>query len=226
MPINFTLDSQKSISLKQSECFYIENIQKQGVITLKNLKKGQIEDVYIIKDTFVQGIQLNEQQNNSVGDFYFVDDKKIQLLSTSSKINDLEKFNLVVTSKSSSGNDKYLFEEESGGQNIINSTIGDDFQEIIQKVYITQEDYNYRRIIITQEDLSPYYGLRTEYFKFSYYSEDIGDNVEDIVWYSSLSIDYLEKNSTIPIWIKVQLPKLGLTTINRDIQLHYTQQEC
>lgn len=226
MQLNFTLDSQKSIQLKQQEYFTIGNISEMGTITLQKLRRGSIEDIYIIKDEFVSGIQLVEEINNTVGDYTFLDDNKLVLLQGSSKLRNLENFSIVVTSKNSSNTDKYLFEEDSGGQNIINSTIGDEFATVIQKVYITQEDYNYKRVIINQMDLSPYYGLRTDYFKFQYYSENIGDNVEDLIWYNSISIDQVQKNTTISIWVKVTLPKLGLTTINRDINLQYSQQEC
>lgn len=223
--LKFTLDSQKSVVLKQSEYFQIDNIETNNTIILQYLRRSSIEDIYIIKDHNVSGIHLVEELSGSVGDYTFIDDNKILLLQNSSKLLKLLNFYVIVTSKEQTGIDKYLFEESNGTQSIINSNIGDDIVTVIQKIFITQEIFNYRKIIINQIDLSPYYGLRIEFFKFQYYTEELGDNPDLLTWYNSLSLESLVKNESIPIWVKVAIPKLGLTTINRDIQIHYSQYE-
>ncbi len=227
MMLKFSLDSQGSTVLKQSEFFKVENVQKTSLLSLKRLKRGSIEDVYVIKDNIVSGIQLIEEMPGSVGDYIFIESNKIRLLQESDKLKDFENFYVVITSKESVGEDRYLFEEDSEGRNIVNSTIGDDFVTLIQKVYVSQEEYSYRRIIITQIDLSPYYGLKPEYFKFQYGDEEgqLGIDIDELDWYDSLSIEELQVNGKTTFFIKLLLPKTGVTTINRDIQIQYTAYE-
>ncbi len=223
--LKFTLDQQGNVVVKQSEIFKIENLTIDGVISFKHLTRDTIEDIYIIKDSNTTGTHLIPEFPGSVGDFVYLDTKTISLLQTSQKFNDLENFYIVFTSKESFGQDQYLFEEDSSGRNIVNSTIGDDFVTLVQRVYILQEEYNYRRVIISQIDLSPHYGLKPDFFKFQYSSEDINIDIDSLEWYDTLSFENIEKNESTNFFIKLLLPKTGLTTINRDIQIHYTAYE-
>ena len=186
---------------------------------------SNVTDVFIIQDSNISGTELIQEVGNSVGDYFFESTNKIRLNVQSSKLLNMYNFYVVVTYNTTQG-DKYLFEEDTQtGQNIINTQIGDEFATVISKVYAIQEDYNYKKIVINQIDLSPYYGLRLDYFKFQYDDQTLQDNIDNFIWYNTLSIENIQKNEMSSFWIQVKIPKIKISQINKNIQIHYTAYE-
>lgn len=210
--LEFQYDQTRIYKLKKSEIFFVDNIQNTNVLTLKNMTKDDIGEVFLIKDENVEGITLNENVHYQ----FDQNNPHLILLLNTSLLEQYTNFYISVVSKDG----MYLFEGHTEDEQL-NVQIGGNDIELIERIYVFQRDKNYKNITISQVDLSNNYGINQKDIKF----QEETENEEDRIWSDTLYIPQLLKDTYKSFYIKITVPRTGISTFMRDTVLQYKQFE-
>lgn len=212
----FSYDQTKLYKLKQSEIFFIDTIENTNTLVLKNLKQEDVGEVFLIKDQHVEGLPLTENEHYF---FNSINTNQIILVDTP-LLRQYTNFYIQVVSKEG----MYLFEGQNEDQQLNTQIMGNDI-EVVQRIYVFQTKKNYKNITITQKDLSSEYGLNQKNIKFQISDDETENQMSNLVWSDTLYIQNLFKDTYKTFYIKLIIPRTGISTFMRDVVLQYKQFE-
>lgn len=209
----FSYDEHNIYSLKISESYNVPSYQEKNVIRLKNIDKDNINQQFVLTNDNPNGIPIQLHEHY---DFLNDDSPNIVSLLSHEFWDDLTNFKLMFIKNTKEENNFYLFQDFLNNENItINSSEDSGVIEIEQRVYITQRDKDYQLITITQDDLLQDNGLPLSSVKFMKYGESKYTN--------SIFYETIEKNTTKSFYIKLDLRKLDIDGIFRDLVIRCSQ---